>query len=650
MQAEMAGFGRSAIIERSDSSLGWPRILPMRCLTLIAAVLYLSPLGARAARDGVDAAQRPPSRVEQLIAELGSDQYSVRRRAEEQLLRLGSEAFDALKASEVHPDLEIAERVRYIVLRMRITWARPDDSPAVRRLLAQYSDLSESNRTLRIGELAELDDHAGLRALCRVARFDQSPLVARRAALAVLELEMTADERTAEQDACLDELGSSERPPAEWIRLYLRELAEPEAAVAEWAAATSAESALLKSESSETDFAAVYDLLERHLERCHELKLETETANALLAIVDLTDDRAAPAERAQPNAEGMKTSARLESGLAWAIRWIIDHQQWNALSAVEQRYEDMVGRSRKLLYYLAAAADKAGRDDRAAALAEQAFELKVDDALEGSRVTIAKVVAELGRVDWAEREYHRVIAEEPLISEPAMEARSDLAMWLHDREDYQGAADMLGELCDELVENPLARQQLIQEIELNASSGREVLRNVEARRDFYLACADEAAGDYSSQRRHLESAINKYDKDPDILIAMYRSPGADEDFEQATRTRIRKTAKDMQALVDEYDDIPTFYNQWAWLVSNTEGDQKLAVEYSKKSLELAPEEPSYLDTLGRCYFAVGDYENAVKTQRRAVELAPQYNVMRRQLTQFEKALAEKQRDGAGPPP
>jgi tetratricopeptide (TPR) repeat protein len=622
----------------------------MRCLVLIAAVLCLSPLAARAARDGNDSSQRPQSRVEQLIAELGSDEYSVRRRAEEQLLRLGPEAFDALKAAEVNPDLEIAERVRYIVLRMRITWTRPDDSPAVRRLLAQFSDLSEANRTLRIGELAELDDHAGLRALCRVARFDQSPLVARRAALAVIELEMTADERSAEQEACLGELGSSERPPAEWIRLYLRELAEPEAAVAEWAAATVSEAALLKAESSETDFAAVYDLLERHLERCHELKLESETADALLAIVDLTDDREAPADREARNDNREQTSSRLESGLAWAVRWIIDHQQWHALSSVEERYEEMIGRSPKLLYYLAAAADKAGRDDRAVTLAERAFNLEEDEHLETNRVTIAKVVAELGRVDWAEREYRRVIADEPLISEPAMEARSDLAMWLHDREDYQGAADMLGELCDELAENPVGRQQLIQEIELNSSSGREVLRNVEARRDFYLACADEAAGDFSSQRRRLESAINKYDKDPDILIAMYRSRGADEDFKQATGTRIRKTAKDMQALVDEYDDIPTFYNQWAWLVSNTEGDQQLAVEYSKKSLELAPDEPSYLDTLGRCYYAVGDYENAVKTQRRAVELAPQYNVMRRQLALFEEALAEQQRDGASKSP
>jgi Flp pilus assembly protein TadD len=95
-------------------------------------------------------------------------------------------------------------------------------------------------------------------------------------------------------------------------------------------------------------------------------------------------------------------------------------------------------------------------------------------------------------------------------------------------------------------------------------------------------------------------------------------------------------------LIEQYPDEPSLHNQWAWLVANTEGDYAKAVEHSKRSLELAPDEPSYLDTLGRCYYAAGDLENAVKTQRRAVELAPHYQVMRRQLAQFERELAAKQ--------
>src|SRR5690242_20436457 len=110
----------------------------MRRLLLFVALLCYTHSSASAARDGNELPQRLQSRVERLITELGSDEYSVRRRAEEQLLQLGPEAFDELKAAENNPDLEIAERIRYIVLRMRITWIRPDDSPAVRRLLAQY--------------------------------------------------------------------------------------------------------------------------------------------------------------------------------------------------------------------------------------------------------------------------------------------------------------------------------------------------------------------------------------------------------------------------------------------------------------------------------------------------------------------------------
>ncbi len=49
-------------------------------------------------------------------------------------------------------------------------------------------------------------------------------------------------------------------------------------------------------------------------------------------------------------------------------------------------------------------------------------------------------------------------------------------------------------------------------------------------------------------------------------------------------------------------------NQFAWLVANTQGDVQAALESSRRSLELIPDDPGYLDTLGRCYFAAGDLE------------------------------------------
>ena len=61
--------------------------------------------------------------------QLGSDQYAVRRRAEEELTRLGPDAFDQLKLAEQSNDLEVAERASYIVQSMRVEWIRPRTPP-----------------------------------------------------------------------------------------------------------------------------------------------------------------------------------------------------------------------------------------------------------------------------------------------------------------------------------------------------------------------------------------------------------------------------------------------------------------------------------------------------------------------------------------
>jgi tetratricopeptide (TPR) repeat protein len=80
-------------------------------------------------------------------------------------------------------------------------------------------------------------------------------------------------------------------------------------------------------------------------------------------------------------------------------------------------------------------------------------------------------------------------------------------------------------------------------------------------------------------------------------------------------------------------------NEYAWLIGNTVGDYRKAIECSQKSLELIPDYWPYQDTLGRCYFAAGDYKNAVHYQKLAVAQAPYMQQMKRQLKQFEDALA-----------
>jgi tetratricopeptide (TPR) repeat protein len=168
---------------------------------------------------------------------------------------------------------------------------------------------------------------------------------------------------------------------------------------------------------------------------------------------------------------------------------------------------------------------------------------------------------------------------------------------------------------------------------------------------YFRACQHRQAEGWPKVREELELAIRLDPSDADVLIAMYRVPDADEKFRRTTLAKIRELLRQFQDQIDDDPSDPTPYNQWAWLVSNTEGDYQQAVRYSHRSLELNSNgesaAASYLDTLGRCYYAAGDYENALKYQRQAIERVDYMQVMHRQLALFEKSLAEKQGAGSG---
>jgi tetratricopeptide (TPR) repeat protein len=170
-------------------------------------------------------------------------------------------------------------------------------------------------------------------------------------------------------------------------------------------------------------------------------------------------------------------------------------------------------------------------------------------------------------------------------------------------------------------------------------------------------------GDHTQQRERLEEAVRQNPRDVDVLIAMHRLPNADPQWLAQTKQRIQAVAGGLLELAHRYEDIvdnpanqrirmdilaplASLHNQYAWLVSNTEGDRQEALRSSRRSLELSPDNPAYLDTLGRCYYALGDLDNAVKYQTRAVRLEPSTQQIGRQLKLFQKALAESQAEEA----
>ena len=126
---------------------------------------------------------------------------------------------------------------------------------------------------------------------------------------------------------------------------------------------------------------------------------------------------------------------------------------------------------------------------------------------------------------------------------------------------------------------------------------------------------------------------------------MHRFPRADDEWKADTRQKIQEAVTDFERELKRLraagdianrTAVAMNLNQVAWLVGNT-GSDKQAVERSRKSLELRPQTPGYLDTLGRAYFSVGDLKNALKYQRRAARLEPFSQQIQRQLKEFEDA-------------
>ncbi|MCA9238104.1 MAG: hypothetical protein KDA44_21675 [Planctomycetales bacterium] len=664
--------------------------------TLLVLALSTAPLCECAAGGDSSQPARPASAslsgaatladVPTLIEQLGSPRFAERRRAEEQLLRLGPDAYDLISQAEDHEDPEVNERIAYIRLCLRIDWIRPDDPLPVRRLLTKFRALQEDGRIECIQSLAALPSTQGVAPLVRIARFDAKETVARSAALEILEM---SDEQLRRGGALARayeaESGAGLRPTLAWIHNRLISLDRPADAVAPLAEAVDEllqplMTAEAEDEAYEGDDGRIaFRLLDHLLDRSLAAGDEDAMAATLLRVVDC--DLNLPRERdrygmyllayssRQPRTlfDLMRTYVRESqrgrgyAGLCLALDWSLEHQQWNAANAVAAQHRELILGRRGTSYLWAGCLQSQGRRDEAEALADAVFAMRgrgsraepdkavaaeIEGELEenelGERMDAAGALADRGFIPWAVREYRTVVDHSELASYQAVGAREKLAQWLHDDQQYGAAAEVLGEFCD-AVKNDAAVHKAFYEEWPSSSSPRRYLAELNALRYMYAACQSEADGDPAQQLAHLEQAVELNEENPDILIALYRLQHDDAESQRRTVDRIHRVGRKMRAQVSNADDdtgeLAQACNQLAWLIGNTEGDYEYALELSQRSLELAPDEPSFLDTLGRCYYAVGDLDNAVKAQTRACELSPHVQVMQRQLKFFKAEQA-----------
>jgi tetratricopeptide (TPR) repeat protein len=89
-----------------------------------------------------------------------------------------------------------------------------------------------------------------------------------------------------------------------------------------------------------------------------------------------------------------------------------------------------------------------------------------------------------------------------------------------------------------------------------------------------------------------------------------------------------------EAVCSDYPRAAGHHNQAAWLPARCRRQLDKGLEHARRAVELAPDNPTYLDTLAEVHFQRGDTDRAVELAKRCVELEPADNYYDRQLDRF----------------
>lgn len=560
--------------------------------------------------------------IQTLIKELGADDYFVREKAQSELTEIGAESFDALsEAADRVRDVEVAERIAYLLRTIRVRWVEKSDPQPVRELMQNYEGMGEQDRYGVIDGLGGLPDVTGLSALCRIVRFEPSLPLSKRAAIKVLEQKPSADVDVAKRRALLEAgIGASPRAAADWIRNSLVEQSNPTAAAEAFAGLVDAEEQVLRQFPHRSKSEIVLSLLRRQAAMYKQLNRPQDMIAAMMRMIAF--------EQGGPEAAREGKFPVLNE----VLQTLTEMKDWSAVDQVIERYADRVQQDSLTSYVVARAFQVKGDDKQSRHYADQA--LKSDPGDQRKHIVMGIELRNRGWIDWAEEEYRASIKMGTPMQAFTLIAQFQLGESMHDRGDDLAAAKVLDEATTGM--EAAAGQGL------DVSDAGRGLEANRARAHYFYALHYKEKNDAKETLKHLLEGLGDDQYDAEILIELFRA-----DLDATIRDRVRRLIRESADIYRRQmadrpeDDTPC--NQFAWLISNTEGDFQEALAASKRSLELKPESPGHMDTLGRCYYAVGDIENAVKQQRRAIELDPHSQQMKRQLKLFEDELAKKEK-------
>ena len=330
--------------------------------------------------------------------------------------RLGFEAIEALDTATTDEDLEVSSRAKYLLRLMRVEWTTEGDSAEVKNCLRNYESLDGRSREARMQMLARQPDPKGVPALCRLVRFERSPLLSKTAAIALLfPNRAAAPPSPADVEILRKSLQNCKRPGAVWLSVWTQMASDPQAAMAEWAKLIDAEMSLLQQTPEETSPEIVARLTRFQVAWLKKLGKNDEMIVAIRRLVALGQDD--------------------PQSLAELLTWLIEQKAWKAVDELTQRFGARFSAEPTLLYMLAQAYAERGEKERAKATALRAFHLnpgKQEQQLV-RHYMVAQQLRYRGQFAWARQEYEYVIAQSGGEEQLSANARVLLARMLHEQ-------------------------------------------------------------------------------------------------------------------------------------------------------------------------------------------------------------------------
>ena len=478
------------------SKLRW--YWPVVCVALAA--------GAATADDAAGERQRAAvadQQIQKLIGELGSNHYATRERAASELSQLGLEAFDALHAAQLHQDIEIAERARYLLQSMKVLWSSPTDSADVKRLLKDYSLQTEEDRRSRIERLGQLEGVEGLSALCRLVRYEISHVLAKEAALVVMTRPQFAapEQRAALREALAQQIGASQREPSRWLQAFERTLENPAPMVDAWQQRVAAEHKLLTEVGEpRTSNKIVRDLYRWQAELLQQVDRQDDAIQSVRQMIALSDG-------SRPQ-------------LIEIIDWLMQRKVWTIVDEVATKFPDAFNEDPYLLYRQAEAQVERGNKETGEQTALKALAISPDEGKQ--HLLVAYQLQERGRFAWSEREYRSLIKADDLTSRDGVDARVMLAEMLHDQKQDKDAAQVLSDLVKVLETDPAVRDAFGDDL-LRRRSAPEIIS-----RTYFFTALDHLDNNRTAEAKAaLQKGADTNAEDADLLIAMFHLPNAD---------------------------------------------------------------------------------------------------------------------------